>query len=33
LKVAKDISPYPPFPSSIEEKELWIEVPVVYRLD
>jgi len=33
LRIAKDISPYPPFPSSIEEKELWIEIPVVYRLD
>lgn len=33
LKVAKEIGSYPPFPSSIDEKELWIDMPVVYKLD
>ena len=33
LATAKEISSYPPFPSSIEEKELWIDVPIVYKLD
>jgi len=33
LKVAKDIGSYPPFPPSIESKEIWIDVPVVYKLD
>ncbi len=33
LSAAKIISPYPPFPSSIDQQELWIEVPIVYRLD
>lgn len=33
LSTAKRIAPYPPFPSVIEQKELWIEIPIVYRLD
>lgn len=33
IKVAKGISSYPPFPSSIEQKEIWLEIPIVYRLD
>lgn len=33
VSAAKSISAYPPFPTSIEEQELWIEVPVIYRLD
>ncbi|MCD6539812.1 MAG: TonB family protein [Candidatus Omnitrophica bacterium] len=33
LRTVKEIRHYPPFPSSIEEKELWIEIPVVYKLD
>lgn len=31
--VAKLVKPYPPFPTSIENKDIWLEVPVVYRLD
>jgi pilus assembly protein CpaC len=33
INVAKGIASYPPFPSSIDQKELWIDVPIVYRLD
>lgn len=30
---AKALSPYPPFPPSIELEDLWIEVPIVYQMD
>ena len=33
LSTAKKAAPYPPFPPNIEQKELRIEVPIVYRLD
>jgi len=33
LRIAKEISSYPPFPPSIEPKELWVDIPVVYKLD
>ncbi len=33
LAVAKGIPTYPPFPSTIEDKELWINVPIIYQLD
>jgi pilus assembly protein CpaC len=33
LEVARQVSSYPPFPASVEQKELWIEIPIVYRLD
>lgn len=33
ISVAKAVTAYPPFPTSIEQKELWIEVPIVYQLD
>ncbi|MFA5144919.1 MAG: TonB family protein [Candidatus Omnitrophota bacterium] len=33
VNVAKGIATYPPFPSSIEQKELWIDVPIAYQLD
>lgn len=33
LATAKGIGTYPPFPSTIEQDELWIEVPIVYRMD
>jgi pilus assembly protein CpaC len=33
LAVAKGIASYPPFPSSIEQKEFWIDIPVSFRLD
>ena len=33
VSVAKKVVSYPPFPSSIDQKELWIDIPIVYRLD
>lgn len=33
IMAAKGISSYPPFPPSIESNDIWLEVPVVYRLD
>lgn len=30
---AKSASSYPPFPSSIERQELWIDIPIIYSLD
>jgi len=33
VSVARGISPYPPFPPSIDQKEISIEIPIVYRLD
>jgi len=33
LQAAKGIDMYPPFPSSVGEKELWIDIPIAYRLD
>ncbi len=33
INAASEISSYPPFPPSIEQNELWIDVPIAYRLD
>jgi pilus assembly protein CpaC len=33
ISVAEDVVSYPPFPSSIEQNELWIDIPIDYRLD
>ena len=33
LKIAESLSPYPPFPSYIELKDLWIDIPIVYEID
>lgn len=33
LKTAKGIESYPPFPSSINDKEIVVDIPVDYRLD
>lgn len=33
VSVAKRFVHYPPFPSSIDKKELWIDIPIEYRLD
>ena len=33
IYVAEMIPSYPPFPSNLEQKDLWIEVPIVYRLN
>ncbi len=33
IYVAKTVAFYPPFPSSLAQKDLWIDVPIAYRLD
>jgi len=33
LAAAQKIVSYPPFPSSIEQKELWLDIPVSYQLN
>lgn len=33
VSVAKGISSYPPFPTSLDLKELWVDVPIAYKLD
>ncbi|MCX5697939.1 MAG: TonB family protein [Candidatus Omnitrophica bacterium] len=33
MYVAKTVAFYPPFPSSLAQKDLWIDVPIAYRLD
>ena len=32
VAMAKNISSYPPFPVSVEDKELWIDIPVTFQL-
>jgi pilus assembly protein CpaC len=32
LSTSKDISPYPGFPDAIGEKDIWIQVPISYKL-
>ncbi len=33
MAVAKALGTYPPFPSTIDAKDLWIDVPIAYRLE
>lgn len=33
IRIVKELSPYKPFPSQITEKELWIDIPVKYKMD
>ncbi|MEW6008348.1 MAG: TonB family protein [Candidatus Omnitrophota bacterium] len=33
ISVAKGLSPYPPFPASVESDDIWVEVPVVFLKD
>ncbi len=33
ISTIKNIGRFPPFPPVIEEKELWINIPIVYKLD
>jgi pilus assembly protein CpaC len=33
VAVAKSVSSYPPFPPTIQQADLWVEVPVSYRLE
>ncbi|MDI6758189.1 MAG: TonB family protein [Candidatus Omnitrophota bacterium] len=32
LRTAEGITAYPPFPAAVKEKELWIDIPIDYRL-
>lgn len=33
LETVKSIGLYPPFPPSIEQEDIWIDIPIVYRID
>lgn len=33
IEIARRLISYPPFPPSVEEKELWIDIPITYQLD
>jgi len=33
ITAAKALYPYPPFPAAIQKKELWIDIPIDYRLE
>ena len=33
LNAAKGIALYPPFPPAIASKDIWVEIPIVFRLD
>ena len=33
LKTAQETSPYPPFPPQIKEKEVWVDIPIIYQLE
>jgi TonB family protein len=33
LQTAKKLSPYPPFPPAIDQNELWLDIPIVYKID
>ena len=30
-EIAAKVAPYPPFPPQIDSKELWVEVPIIYK--
>ena len=32
IKIIKHVSPFPPFPPDIEERELWINIPIAYNI-
>ncbi|MDP2928218.1 MAG: TonB family protein [Candidatus Omnitrophota bacterium] len=33
LKTAQETSPYPPFPPEIKEKEVWVDIPIIFQLE
>ncbi len=33
LNTAQEASPYPPFPATIKEQELWVDIPIIYQLN
>ena len=32
IRIARQITPYPPFPRDISEEDFWIQIPVVYNI-
>ncbi|MDD5130719.1 MAG: TonB family protein [Candidatus Omnitrophica bacterium] len=33
IKITQETSPYPPFPSEIQDKEIWVDIPIIYQLE
>jgi pilus assembly protein CpaC len=33
LKTAQEASPYPPFSPEIKEKEVWVDIPIIFQLE
>ena len=33
LKAAQETSPYPPFLPEIKDKEIWVDIPIIYQLE
>ena len=33
LEVTKSLSPFPPFPPGVDIEDLWVDIPVVYKMD
>ncbi len=33
IRIAQKIVPYPPFPPTIKEAQLWVDVPIIYQLE
>lgn len=33
ITVAKSLVYYPPFPSSVDQEDIWVDIPIVYQLD
>jgi len=33
FNTAQKASPYPPFPPTIKEKEIWVDIPIIYQLN
>jgi pilus assembly protein CpaC len=33
VRIAKSLSPYPPIPPDVEIEDLWIDIPIVYRME
>ena len=33
VAAARETSPYPPLPPSLDSEDIWVEIPIVYRLD
>ncbi len=33
IKAAQETSPYPPFPPAVTDKEVWVDIPIIYQLE